>query len=398
MADSNTSFIGNLKSFFTFTFPHLFAESTPEKYRNSSGKRRRLQSAPDDTAAPPKRTRIDRISSTLAQLPMTSESTSSEQPSSSSSRETSTSSASVPSSRSPSSSDSDTVQRVIIIPRRLSAGDGYPGVPERRAGSLPPLSAQSLLLTRQRDGSYPPSLKLLQSRPTFIREPLSKPKPSSLSPTPLPDSTHIAPYRPRKCLISGCDCKEKDLLHELDLYKTPLIPGAARSEASKLDGQFTFTNAFSRPRRALTLMADDGSDVVSGNEKEEKGEDSAGEGITKVAGSTSVPVTVAEGKKRPKKRKSAGEVKEVSESSAASSAEEEEKKRSTKRRKLEKSLPSRRSPRKPSSTFSAAYEYDEAQFKGTPTNHDTQKGSRRKLKAPESSIQKQLRLLRVQLP
>ncbi|KAG6878781.1 hypothetical protein C0993_008080 [Termitomyces sp. T159_Od127] len=166
--------------------------------------------------------------------------------------------------------------------------------------SMPPLSGRPSFLMRTsmtpqplREVSEPPPLKTLHSNPTFLHAPSAKPsKPlqneltrsSSVTLGSLVDTVrrHHSPARQHSSLMFGeAELKPasasphpetviEKALHELDIYKTPLVPTRLRSSNVSAT---TSTNMF-KSRRAsnLVLMQEDGHSERLGRKSNGKNE------------------------------------------------------------------------------------------------------------------------------
>ncbi|KAG6888068.1 hypothetical protein C0995_010843 [Termitomyces sp. Mi166 len=153
--------------------------------------------------------------------------------------------------------------------------------------SMPPLSGRPSFLMRTsmtpqplREVSEPPTLNTLNSNPTFLRAPSAKAtgslqngltRSSSTTLGSLVDSVrrHHSPARQHSSLMFGENNREhtsisphpetaiEKALHELDIYKTPLVPTRLRS--SNISAMTASSNMF-KSRRAsnLILMQSDG--------------------------------------------------------------------------------------------------------------------------------------------
>ncbi|ESK85974.1 hypothetical protein Moror_9475 [Moniliophthora roreri MCA 2997] len=164
-----------------------------------------------------------------------------------------------------------------------------------RDHSMPPLSGRPSFIMRnsmtpqpQRDVSEPPPMTSLSSYPVFVRGP-SQARETQQKPTTtttlgsLVDSQrNTAPLsRQRHSTLFGRlgqsdpqSTMAEKVLHELDFYKTPLVPTRLRKASGNVNVLSDITDMFSR-KHSLVLMGDDNRDGrlgkrVSRKEKKEK--------------------------------------------------------------------------------------------------------------------------------
>ncbi|KAG6910919.1 hypothetical protein DXG01_006602 [Tephrocybe rancida] len=221
-----------------------------------------------------------------------------------------------------------TLSRTMSIdppPRPLSSASAMASIPFNRDTSMessqfmratprdmsmPPLSGRPSFLMRKsmtpqprplREVSEPPPLNTLSSRPTFLHAPPMKPsdsmpdvlsRQSSVTLGSLVDSVRStrSPARQHSSLMFGGSNREhpslspnpetviEKALHELDIYKTPLVPTRLRS--SNIPASTSSSNLF-KSRRASNLVL-----MQSDNRSDRLGRKSSGKNEAPVVNET----------------------------------------------------------------------------------------------------------------